>query len=769
MPLTPNQVIQIRELGQIRDSDSDRFRIVEVIPGGMGICLKIRNEASGNDYALKTIRTAFAEESRIWTMFIEEMKTWLTLSACDGIVEAYCIAKINEQPYVCAEWLSGGNLRGLMTETNVGSFYRNTIRIVRSLEWANTHHRIIHRDIKPENILLNDARLAFITDWGIARPITKSKEISSSALKDISQRRPELTAAGEFLGTISYASPEQILGLKDIDHRSDIYSLGCVLYEWEVGRPPFIGATANEIAYNHLNKNASRIGGNFRRSTFGAEKVIEKCLEKDRNKRFQDYASFANALLDASQKRDARFSVYVPGIRPATSPIGEEEFRKRVRSGELAQNRSKDGLYSLIEFDDLAPYIREAEALVAIGEWQKALDIYGSLFIPELPLIEGSHQQAVAINYANCLIQTGKAAQAVSVLQSLGDRRSRSAEYFVNLSLAHLHLHEPDRAEEVAKEGLSIYPDDNEICGNLLISQTYQHKYAQALETATLRLNLGRDVHSLQEVGNLLKRIGDERVEKNLPEAAERYGEALSLLTEAKQLNPRFVTARLNRAGVLCELQQYPEAITELSEIARLPQHESVLLAAVSLWARCLDQMALHKECVEFCDKWLKENPDSIQLERVRAETIVDGFCIGREKDGTRVVERSSLQFFESIINQPGQRQVSDFCYLARLYEWMDQAEDAKSLLSQAESLAPDYWEIPFDRASFELRSGELKNALSNASTATQIAPWRPQTWRLLAAIYGALNMAAQAENAAREAEFRDQQRSELFNRTAKI
>src|SRR3989442_3640456 len=295
MPLTQNQVIQIRELGQIRESDSDRFRIVEVIPGGMGICLKIRNEASGNDYALKTIRTALAEESRIWTMFVEEMKTWLTLSACDGIVEAYCIAKINEQPYVCAEWLSGGNLRGLMTETDIGSFYRNTIRIVRSLEWANTHHRIIHRDIKPENILLNDARLAFITDWGIARPIsTKSKDISS-ALKDISQRRPELTEAGEFLGTISYASPEQILGLKDIDHRSDMYSLGCVLYEWEMGCPPFIGATAEEIAYNHLNKKASRIGGILRRSTFGAEKVIEKCLEKDRNKRFQDYASFANA------------------------------------------------------------------------------------------------------------------------------------------------------------------------------------------------------------------------------------------------------------------------------------------------------------------------------------------------------------------------------------------------------------------------------------------------------------------------------------------
>lgn len=440
-------------------------------------------------------------------------------------------------------------------------------------------------------------------------------------------------------------------------------------------------------------------------------------------------------------------------------------LRPRICSGDAYEIVPRNSpRYSVTEFDDLKPYIREADALMAIGEWQKALDIYGSLFIPGLLPSEDSYQQAVAINYANCLIQTGNAAQAVSVLQSLSENRSKPAGYFVNLSLAHLHLQEPDRAEQIAKVGLAIYRDDKDICGNPLISQIHQRKYSQALETATLRLNLGRDVHSLEEIGNLLKRVGDECVEKDLPEAAERYGEALSLLTEAKQLNPRFVTVRLNRAEVLRELRQYSEAMEELAEIAKLPQHESVLLVAVSLWARCLDQMALHKECVEFCDKSLQENPDSIQLQRVRAETVVDGFCIGREKDGTRVVERSSLQFFESIINQPRQRQVSDFCYLARLYEWMDRTDDAMALLSQAESLAPSYWEIPFDKASFQLRLGRLDDSLSNALIANQIAPWRPQTWRLLAGIYESLNMSSKAESAASEAEYRDHKRSELFN-----
>src|SRR5260370_40849376 len=100
---------------------------------------------------------------------------------------------------------------------------------------------------------------------------------------------------------------------------------------------------------------------------------------------------------------------------------------------------------------------------MSIGEWHKALDIYGSLFIPGLPHSDASYQQAVTINYANCLIQTGSPAKTVTVLQSIGDSRSKPADYFVNLSLAHLHLHEPERAEHIANEGLAIYRDDTDI------------------------------------------------------------------------------------------------------------------------------------------------------------------------------------------------------------------------------------------------------------------------------------------------------------------
>ncbi len=77
--LYKNQVIRISELAQIRE-DSDEFRVLDLFHGGMGVCVKVRNEVSNNEYALKTIQTAFVEEHPSWAMFVEEMKTWSLLA-----------------------------------------------------------------------------------------------------------------------------------------------------------------------------------------------------------------------------------------------------------------------------------------------------------------------------------------------------------------------------------------------------------------------------------------------------------------------------------------------------------------------------------------------------------------------------------------------------------------------------------------------------------------------------------------------------------------
>jgi serine/threonine protein kinase len=252
-----------------------------VVHGGMGTCVKIQ-DTYGGIYALKASQGFWVEDRVAWDRFIEEMKVWLTLSSCDGVVEAYCITRMNELPCICAQWMEGGHLRPLMSRKDPEFFSASVYRLVRTLKWVYNQYRIMHRDLKPENILLDRAQLVYISNWGLARPLAKESKLADLSIARLkSTSRPELTQSGEFLGTIFYASPEQIVGSKTIDYRSDIYSLGCILFEWETGHPPFIGKTPEEIAFQHLYQEPPRLGRRFRSTTFGAEKLIARCLEKD--------------------------------------------------------------------------------------------------------------------------------------------------------------------------------------------------------------------------------------------------------------------------------------------------------------------------------------------------------------------------------------------------------------------------------------------------------------------------------------------------------
>jgi serine/threonine protein kinase len=120
--------------------------------------------------------------------------------------------------------MQGGDLRGHLRDRSPEFFFSVMARIVGTLTWAQQQHKVIHRDLKPGNILLDEAALAFVSDWGLARPLTvatpKTKERTSAGARG--GAHPELTVAGSLLGTVSYASPEQLRGDVDLDHRTDM-------------------------------------------------------------------------------------------------------------------------------------------------------------------------------------------------------------------------------------------------------------------------------------------------------------------------------------------------------------------------------------------------------------------------------------------------------------------------------------------------------------------------------------------------------------------
>lgn len=243
MGFTPNQSLILPELAGCFGLASAEFRVDRILRGGMGECIRIvQNEKS---FALKVIQTEIVGNPDAWERYLREVRLWTTLSACEGVVEAFCVIRVNELPVVCSRWMPGGNLRRHLRNRSPAFFFSVMVRIVGTLAWAHENHAVIHRDLKPDNILLDKADQAFVSDWGLARPLTAAPDgpLNHATPAVGGTTHPALTSAGTILGTVSYASPEQLLGETSLNQRTDIYSLGCLMYEWEAGRCPFTGAT----------------------------------------------------------------------------------------------------------------------------------------------------------------------------------------------------------------------------------------------------------------------------------------------------------------------------------------------------------------------------------------------------------------------------------------------------------------------------------------------------------------------------------------------
>ena len=355
-------------------------------------------------------------------------------------------------------------------------------------------------------------------------------------------------------------------------------------------------------------------------------------------------------------------------------------------------------------------------------------------------------------------MKLGRADEAIKALECLSVAKRKPAEYFVNLSLALIRQSDHRAAASTALAGLRVYPDDQDLIGNLLVAQTAIGEFEAATETAKIRLKHKRDVHSLCEVGALYCKYADSIRELNWPMAVKNLKSAVGLLGEAKDLNPRYLPARFQLVIALEAITAYVQCSAEIKTTYDMPLHDSDRFFLAHLMARCLDRVNDHKGCLKFCDDWLKRisevqetNPVSrhniVSLERVRAATIADGFCIGQmTTNGERVIVPDVAEFFTQIVHDEQMRKSEDFCYLARFHEWTEKYEEAEAALTQGQGLYPEYWEIPFQRAAFQVRAGSYSSAADSAEHATQLAPWKTQTWRLLGKVYNGLGRSGQAK-----------------------
>jgi len=269
------------------------YKIIKKLGGGgMGEVYKAEDTRLGRHVALKFLPEKYTQDRLALERFEREARA---ASALDhpNICAIYDIGEYERQPYIVMQYLKGRTLRQIIGKEPLDTDLLIDIarQVATGLEKAH-EKGIIHRDIKPANIIITEDGLAKIVDFGLAKLGAERRESAED----------QRTSPGSAVGTTLYMSPEQVRG-EELTARSDLFSLGVILYEAATGRLPYVGSTAGAVYDEILHKtpiSPVRINPEIPDEL---EHIINKCLEKDEELRYQS----ASELL-ADLKRLARDS-----------------------------------------------------------------------------------------------------------------------------------------------------------------------------------------------------------------------------------------------------------------------------------------------------------------------------------------------------------------------------------------------------------------------------------------------------------------------------
>ena len=290
---------------------ANRYQIIEELgKGGMGKVYRALDKKLNEEVALKLLKPEIASDEKTVERFRNELRLARKISH-RNVGRMHELMEYMGVHYITMEYIPGQDLQSLIRQT--GKLTAETaVSIAKDVcEGLAEAHRldVVHRDLKPGNILIDKQGDAKILDFGIARSLT-SKGFTGTRM---------------MIGTPEYMSPEQVDD-EDIDHRSDIYSLGVILYEMLTGRVPFDGDTPLSVAYKHKNKTPPNPREFNTQITDELNVLILKCLEKDKEARYQS-AGEVRSQLEEIDKSLLIPVIISPQKKPPTSKEITVQFR----------------------------------------------------------------------------------------------------------------------------------------------------------------------------------------------------------------------------------------------------------------------------------------------------------------------------------------------------------------------------------------------------------------------------------------------------------
>ena len=346
-------LIRFSAVGALVGEVVGNYRISDLVgTGGMGAVYRAEHVLLGKRAAVKVLLPERCSSQEIIDRFFNEAKA-ASLIKDPGIVDIFDYGRLPDgNAYIVMELLEGETLGDRLKRTRLLS-PNHACSIARHLAGtlaAAHEHKIIHRDLKPDNVfLVKDPAMprgerAKLLDFGIA------KLNSSSQPSDLVK-----TETGRLMGTPYYMSPEQCRGAGKVDHRTDIYSLGCMLYQMLAGRPPFVLEGAGEILAAHIHIPAPSPRVHEPSIPQSLERMILKMLEKDPARRYQSMEEVVDSLNEIvlkfssddelpepSLSQSDRFRPRAGSPRPYTPPLVTEATTLNSTSGELRTEKTLD-------------------------------------------------------------------------------------------------------------------------------------------------------------------------------------------------------------------------------------------------------------------------------------------------------------------------------------------------------------------------------------------------------------------------------------------
>ncbi len=308
----------------------DRYRVLGTLGrGGMASVYLAEDTTLGRRVAIKVLHKRFADDEKFVERFRREAKAAAGLNH-PNIVGVYDWGQVGAQNYIVMEYVQGETLKDRVRRSgrlDTSQAVAITLELLAAV--AAAHARgVVHRDVKSQNILIDTEGRVKVTDFGIAQA-----------------GDPSMTEAGSILGTAQYLAPEQARG-EQVDERSDLYSVGVVLYEMLTGSVPFKGDSAVTVALKHVNERPAEPAELVTGLPYTLNQVVLKAMAKDPALRYSSAAQFGadlRAAMTGGPVLAAAYHVGGEGMPPAATTIAGEQATRVMTARDRAEARVPGG------------------------------------------------------------------------------------------------------------------------------------------------------------------------------------------------------------------------------------------------------------------------------------------------------------------------------------------------------------------------------------------------------------------------------------------